>query len=209
MATQPQANLMAQTEKIYIYGASGHGLVCAEAALNMGYKEVIFLDDDTKKGISFNESLEKHDIFIAIGANHTRKIIFEKVKKAGFKCVNLIHSSAIISPSAKLAKEGILIMPQVVVNARAVIEQGVILNSSSVIEHECFVDEFSHISVGAKLAGNAKVGKQSLVGINACILPNISLAQKSTLAAGAVLTQNTNQSGVYIGVPAKFIKEQK
>ncbi|KGI55686.1 UDP-N-acetylbacillosamine N-acetyltransferase [Campylobacter sp. MIT 97-5078] len=200
---------MAQTEKIYIYGASGHGLVCAEVALSMGYKKIIFLDDDTKKGLGFNEGLEKYDIFIAIGSNHTRKIIFEKVKKAGFKCVNLIHPSAIISKSAKLAKSNILIMPQVVVNASAVIEQGVILNSSTVVEHECFVGEFAHISVGAKLAGNVKIGKQSLVGINACVLPNISLAEKSILSAGGVLTQNANKSGVYVGVPAKLIKEQK
>ncbi len=35
-------NLMARTEKIYIYGASGHGLVCEDVAKNMGYKECIF-----------------------------------------------------------------------------------------------------------------------------------------------------------------------
>lgn len=37
-----QRNLMARTEKIYIYGASGHGLVCEDVAKNMGYKECIF-----------------------------------------------------------------------------------------------------------------------------------------------------------------------
>lgn len=33
-------------------------------------------------------------------------------------------------------------MPYVVINAKAKIEKGVILNTSSVIEHECVIGEF-------------------------------------------------------------------
>ncbi len=50
---------MARTEKIYIYGASGHGLVCEDVAKNMGYKECIFLDDF--KGMKFENTLPKYD----------------------------------------------------------------------------------------------------------------------------------------------------
>ncbi len=48
---------MARTEKIYIYGASGHGLVCEDVAKNMGYKECIFLDDF--KGMKFEKRFIK------------------------------------------------------------------------------------------------------------------------------------------------------
>ena len=58
-----------KSEKIYIYGASGHGLVCADIALAVGYEEVIFLDDDEKKAQKFTPNLPKHDIFIAVGDN--------------------------------------------------------------------------------------------------------------------------------------------
>ena len=60
-------------KKIYIYGASGHGLVCADIARNMGYGEVIFLDDDEKKAQIFTPNLTKQDIFIAVGDNFTRQ----------------------------------------------------------------------------------------------------------------------------------------
>lgn len=62
---------MARTEKIYIYGASGHGLVCEDVAKNMGYKECVFLDDF--KGMKFESTLPKYDIFIAIGNNENSK----------------------------------------------------------------------------------------------------------------------------------------
>ncbi|EHZ5478916.1 UDP-N-acetylbacillosamine N-acetyltransferase, partial [Campylobacter jejuni] len=89
---------MARTEKIYIYGASGHGLVCEDVAKNMGYKECIFLDDF--KGMKFESTLPKYDFFIAIGNNEIRKKIYQKISENGFKIVNLIHKSALISPSA-------------------------------------------------------------------------------------------------------------
>ncbi|QBL11684.1 UDP-N-acetylbacillosamine N-acetyltransferase [Campylobacter helveticus] len=196
---------MAQTKKIYIYGSSGHGLVCADVAFDMGYEEVIFLDD--YKGLKFSEELEKFDIFIAIGSNTLREKISQKVEKCGFKIVNLIHSSAIISPSAKIAKSGVLIMPRVVVNAEAHIGRGVILNSACVIEHECVVGEFSHISVGAQCAGNVKVGRLCFMGINSAILPNLSLYEESVLGGGALLAKDAKEKGVYVGVPARIRRD--
>lgn len=195
---------MAKTKQIYIYGASGHGLVCGDVALTMGYEECIFLDD--KKGVKWNENLPKADIFIAIGDNFIRHKLSQKVQEAGFNLVNLIHPSAIISPSVRLEKEGILIMPNVVINAKATIQKGVILNTACVIEHECFVGEFSHISVGAKLAGNARVGKFCLLGVSSAVLPNLSICDEVILGGGALCHQNITQKGVYIGVIARKIK---
>ncbi|EAW7500887.1 UDP-N-acetylbacillosamine N-acetyltransferase [Campylobacter coli] len=193
---------MARTEKIYIYGASGHGLVCEDVAKNMGYKECVFLDDF--KGMKFESTLSKYDIFIAIGNNEIRKKIYQKILENGFKIVNLIHKSALISPSASIEENaGILIMPYVVINAKAKIEKGVILNTSSVIEHECVIGEFSHVSVGAKCAGNVKIGKNCFLGINSCVLPNLSLADDSILGGGATLVKSQSKKGVFVGVPAK------
>lgn len=200
-------NSMAAT-KLYIYGASGHGLVCADIARSLGYEELIFIDDDENKGLKFEPNLPKFDIFIAIGDNKTRKQISQKVQKCGFNCISLIHSSAIISPSACISKSNVVIMPNVIVNAKAKIEDGVILNSGCVVEHECFVGEFSHISVGAKLAGNVSIGKECFLGVGSCVLPNLSLCDEAVLAAGAVMIKNIEQKGVFAGVPAKKIKDK-
>ncbi len=198
---------MEKTEKIYIYGRSGHGAVCEEVAKACGYKECIFLDDN--KGEFFNENLTKYDMFIAIGDNFTRKKIYEKVQKCDFKMVNLIHPSAIISSSANIEKGGVLIMPLVIINAKAKIKRGTILNSSCVIEHECEVGEFSHISVGAKLAGNVKIGKLCFLGINSAVLPNLSLADESVLGGGAVLTKSVESKGIFAGIPARILKKEQ
>ncbi|MBF0917565.1 MAG: UDP-N-acetylbacillosamine N-acetyltransferase, partial [Campylobacter sp.] len=89
---------MAKTKKIYIYGASGHGLVVADIARNNGYDEIVFLDDASER--KFSPELEKADIIIAIGQNKTREIISKRGEAAGFGIVNLIHKSAVVSESA-------------------------------------------------------------------------------------------------------------
>ena len=124
---------MAKTKKIYIYGASGHGLVIADIARDNGYDEIVFLDDASE--FKFSPELEKADIIIAIGDNKTRQKISQKVEDVGFEIVNLIHKSAVVSESAAIEK-GVVVMPNAVINAKAHIKEGAIINSGAVIEHE-------------------------------------------------------------------------
>jgi len=107
------------TTKIYVYGASGHGLVVADVALaarGAKFSEVVFLDDAA--GLKFSEDLPKYPVIIAIGDNKTRAKIQERVARAGFEIATLIHQSAIVSPSAAIG-EGAVVMPGAVINARA------------------------------------------------------------------------------------------
>lgn len=41
------------------------------------------------------------------------------------------------------------------------------------------------------------------LGINSCVLPNLSLADDSILGGGATLVKNQDEKGVFVGVPAK------
>jgi dTDP-4-amino-4,6-dideoxy-D-glucose acyltransferase len=46
----------------------------------------------------------------------------------------------------------------------------------------------------------------SLVGTNAVVMPNITMAEGSVLGAGAVLTHDTEPWTVYVGIPARPVK---
>lgn len=193
------------TEKIYIYGAGGHGLVCADIALSMGYKEVIFIDDEKKKCIAFSPDLPKYDIFVAIGDNKMRRWVFDKVEKHGFECVNLIHPSAVVSQNATLVGKNIAIMPNAVINAFAAVGFGTIINTGAVVEHESRIGSFAHIAVGAKVCGHVSVGDSCLVGAGAVIIPNLWIFDEVVIGAGAVVVRNIHEKGVFVGNPARKI----
>mgnify|MGYP003973387571 FL=1 len=53
---------------------------------------------------------------------------------------------------------------------------------------------------------NTKIGNNVSIGSNATILP-IEICDNVVIGAGAVVTKNIVESGVYVGNPAKKIKE--
>ena len=190
---------MAKTKKIYIYGASGHGLVIADIARDNGYDEIVFLDDASE--FKFSPELEKVDIIIAIGDNKTRQKISQKVEVAGFEIVNLIHKSAVVSESAVIEK-GVVVMPNAVINAKARIKEGAIINSGAVIEHECVIGKFAHISPNAALAGNVSVGEFTHVGIGSSVIQGISIGKNCIIGAGSVVVRDIKDGIKAYGVPA-------
>ena len=190
---------MAKTKKIYIYGASGHGLVVADIARNSGYDEIVFLDDASE--CKFSPELEKADIIIAIGENKTRQKISQKVEAAGFEIVNLIHKSAVVSESAVIEK-GVVVMPNDVINAKARIKEGAIINSGAVIEHECMIGKFAHISPNVAIAGNVSVGEFTHVGIGSSIIQGIRIGSNCIIGAGSVVVRDIKDGTKAYGVPA-------
>ena len=190
---------MAKTKKIYIYGASGHGLVVADIARDNGYDEIVFLDDASER--KFSPELEKADIIIAIGENKTRQKVSQKVEAAGFEIVNLIHKSAVVSESAAIEK-GVVVMPNAVINAKAHIKEGAIINSGAVIEHECVIGKFAHISPNVALAGNVSVGEFTHVGIGSSIIQGISIGSNCIIGAGSVVVRGIKDGTKAYGVPA-------
>lgn len=54
--------------------------------------------------------------------------------------------------------------------------------------------------------GEVVIGDNVYVGTNAIILPNVHITDHVIIGAGAVVTKDITESGVYVGVPAKQIK---
>ena len=195
-------------KSIYIYGASGHGLVVSDIAKACGYENVIFIDDGENENLTFENIKENKHIPIAlgIGNNNIRAKLLKKVKDNGFEIVSLIHPSAIISANINVGK-GSVIMPYVVVNAKAIIGEGVILNTSCIIEHECKIENFVHISPNVALAGNVIVGEYTHIGIGSNVIQGIIIGKNTIIGAGSIVVKNIGNFKKAYGTPCREIKD--
>ena len=152
---------------LVLYGAGGHAKVIYDIILSNDML-LEFLVDDNPPADFFHhleiykpteELLRKHKVIVAVGdANAREKIVNKLHGICDFE--TLIHRSAFVSRFSELG-DGTVVMPQVCVNAEVKIGNHCIINTASVIEHDCVIEDFVHISPTVTLAGNITIKKKS------------------------------------------------
>ena len=148
------------------------------------------------------------DYFIATGDNILRKKHYELIKSYTKKePINCIHPSAIIS--TKKIGNGNLICPNAVIHVDAYIGDCTIINTGSIVEHDCHIDSFSQISPNVTLCGYVKIGESSFISASSTIIPNIKVGNDSTVAAGSVVIEDVPSNVMVAGVPSKIKKYYK
>jgi len=189
-------------KSIYIYGASGHGLVVADLAKSCGYDTIFWIDDGENQYPSFEE-IDKNmniPIVIGVGDNKIRAIIFNKILQVDMEIITLIHPSAVVSQSVVIGK-GSVVMPNVVINAQTKIGCGSILNSASVIEHENSIGDFVHISPNVALAGNVTISDYAHIGIGSSVKQGITIGANSIIGVGSVVIKDIKSNQIAYGNP--------
>ena len=199
---------------LYIVGAGGHGRVVADIARLNGYDDIRFLDDaehpELKRYVVVGSTevlsrVSPGEVFIAVGDNFVRERLFHQAEELGWQLPKLIHPKAVLADSVTLGK-GVAVMAGAVVNPDAVIEDGCILNTGATVDHDDCIGAFSHVSVGAHLAGTVRVGRHVCIGAGAVVKNNCSITSNCVVGAGAVVVKNIEDAGVYVGVPVKLMK---
>lgn len=199
------------SKKLVIIGVGGHGKVILDIALECGYTVTGFIDDyqkaidlDGYSVIGTTKDIAKYkddtEFIIAIGSNSIRKRIGEQYDFVNW--ATLIHPGAIIGMGASIEK-GTVVMANAVVNPFAKIGKHNILNTACVIEHDCNLENYVHVSPGAILSGTVLVGEGTHIGAGATIKNNLNICGECTIGAGCVVVKDINESGVYVGVPAR------
>ena len=200
--------------RLVIIGASGHGKVVADIARLNGYTDIVFLDDapglEEVSGYpvlgpvsAFSDFLQD-DFFVAIGNSAIRNRIQNKIASPGARLITLIHPSAVVANDVSIGK-GTAVMAGAVINPSTWIGRGCIVNTSASVDHDCVIGDFSHISVGAHLAGSVAVSKRTWIGIGAVVNNNLSICPDVVIGAGATVVRSIDVPGTYVGVPAKMI----
>lgn len=211
-----------EKEKIILIGGGGHCLSCIDVIELQGKFDIVgIIDKKEKIGekilnypiIGTDDDLERlskeySHFFITIGqikSSETRIKLYEKLKSLGKKLPIIISPLSYFSKFA-LIEEGTIIMHHAIVNTKASISANCIINTKALIEHEATIGEHCHISTGAIINGQVNIGKCTFVGSRVVINNNIEIANNVVIGAGSTVIKNIEESGTYLGTPAKKIK---
>lgn len=195
-----------------LYGARGQAKVIYDLILSNNHLLEYLVDDnpptnfphDLKIYKPTEELILNKQVIIAVGDNKTREKIYHQIKKL---CIfeTMQHHSAYVSRFANIG-EGTVIMPKVCINAEVEIGKHCIINTASVIEHECIIEDFVHISPNASLAGNITVKKGVHIGLGANIIQGVTIGEYAIIGAGTVVLNDVPDGAVVVGNPGKIIK---
>jgi len=187
-----------------LFGAGGHGRVIYESLRSSGVIVGAIFDEDESiqqfEGLTVNHTydgrvLAAEKLIIAIGANDIRYKLSRRIEHQFGQCLD---HTAHVSVSAVIGA-GTVLMARAIAQTNAQIGHHVILNTASIIEHDCRIDDFAHVGPGSIICGGSHVGTGVLIGANATVLPGVSIGAWTKIGAGAVVRKNIESGVTYYG----------
>lgn len=199
---------------VIIIGTGGHAKVVADIVLNARDHLVGFLTGEAGRDRFMEWPVLGGDrdylrfadccFVIAIGNAGVRERLAELMSDA--KWYTAIHPAASVSAVHTSVGAGRVVMANAIINPYAQIGSHCIINSNATVEHDNLIEDFVHVSVGAKLAGGVSVGRRTWVGVGAAVSNGIHVCGDCMIGAGAVVVKDILTPGTYVGVPAHKIR---
>jgi len=192
---------------LIVYGGGGHGKTLLELVQAVGIYRVAGIIDDglapgsnvlgvpVLGGSAVLKDLCEHGIRLAVngvgGINHVdvRRKVFELLAQAGFDFPAVVHPTAFIEPSARLA-DGVQVLAQCDISSEARIGFGTVINAGVVVSHDCILGKVVNLSPGAMLAGGVVVEDYAQVGMAATINLNITIGSYARIGNGATVKKD-------------------
>lgn len=203
--------------RVIIYGGGGLSKMIIEAVRVLGtYQIEGIVDDSMKKGTDVIGSpvlggaevlpeLAARGIRMAvnsvggIGDFQVRLNVFHTLAEAKFICPAIVHPTAHVDPSARLAP-GVLVLAQSYVSGNARVGMGTLINNSVVVSHDNVIGACVNLSPGVMLAGDVVIDDCAQLGMNVNVNIGVHIGKYARIANGATIKGDVPQGGrVYAG----------
>lgn len=142
-----------------------------------------------------------HDCFIAVSyakLNAVRRDKYEAAKALGYRLVSYVSSRATILNDNRIG-ENCFILEDNTVQPFAQIGNNVTLWSGNHIGHHSTIRDHVFIASHVVVSGGVDVGEQCFIGVNVTLRDHISVGARCVVGAGALLLDNAEPDGVYLG----------
>lgn len=192
--------------RIAIIGYGGHA---REVEVQINQSVDFFVDDEfvNEKTKPISElDIERYVVMVAIADCKQREKIVNKLPKET-RYFTFIHPTALIMDKSTQIGVGSFIGANSILTTNIKIGKHSILNRGNQIGHDSNIGDFFSAMPGSVVSGNVEIGDRCYMGTNSTVREKISICNDTTIGSNAAVVKNITTGGVYVGVPAKFLKK--
>ena len=191
--------------KLALFGYGGHA---REVACQIGEEVTFFVDDEYSNTIAkpiseFNP--KEYMMMVAVADSRDRYDIIQTLPKET-KYFTFIHPTVLIMDNNIEVGEGSFIGANSILTTNIKIGKHALLNRGNHIGHDCEIGDYFSAMPGSIISGNCKIYDCVYVGTNTSIREKISIHSLTTIGMNAAVVKHIEESGVYVGIPAKKIQ---
>lgn len=147
--------------------------------------------------------IQSDDVFFcALGDSHWRKYYADIISKKGGKFINIIHRTALVSPTAIIG-EGCTIGAFTTISPNVTIGNHVMIQAFDDLGHDSSVGDYASIESYVFLGGYASVGELATMHTKSSIIPHKSVGRECIVGVGSVVMRNFRDGVHVFGNPAK------
>lgn len=207
---------------VVILGAGGHSKVLIDTLRQQGVDIIAVTDQNTERWGSLwcsvpiigddaviKKSYPPESIYLVNGlgsvcVQSARTHLFKRFKQAGYYFASVIHPSVQLAQDIQLG-EGIQCLAGVILQAGTSIGDNVILNTGTIVDHDCHIESHTHLAPRVVLSGGVCVGAETHIGTGAVVIQGITIGNQVTIGAGAVVIRTVADQCKVVGVPARLV----
>jgi sugar O-acyltransferase (sialic acid O-acetyltransferase NeuD family) len=142
--------------------------------------------------------------FCAIGNVFDRRKTTDIILKKKGEFINLIHPTAIVSPSAKIGR-GVAIKAFSSIASDVFIGDFVYLQSSVILGHDVKIESYCHVNSFAFMAGYVHIEEMCTINTGAKLIQNVRVGKGAKIGMGSVVLKDVKSESTVFGIPAKTV----
>ena len=165
----------------------------------------VFTFEEMPKGFE----KDKDYLFIAMEwdrLNATRRMLYERLKKEGYKFVNIISPHAIIH--GEIVGDNCWICDGVIIENDVKVYEDVMVKSGAKIAHMSTIEPHCFVGANSFLAGGVVLGEQTYVGVSSTIFNSVNVGKKCLVGACTYVKRHLPDCSVVKTKNDEFVVKQ-
>jgi sugar O-acyltransferase (sialic acid O-acetyltransferase NeuD family) len=147
---------------------------------------------------------EKQSALIAVGSPADKKTLLDKLPK-NTTFWNYVSPRAYVG-DLKMGT-GNFICAGVIITSNVTIGNHVHLNLQTTVGHDSVIGDFVTTAPSVNISGNVTIANNVYLGTKSCVKEKLSICEFVILGMNAGVINNIEESGIYIGTPARKLQK--